>query len=129
MLHFFSLLCPSTVQLIQVEGVCTNVVANCADKEVHCPRVCQDFGRGVKPISTNCDFYNLCTCSYEHPVTGQFGVNQCSIGMGLCTSDCRNDCCDKRCTSKYPKSGVGFCVQDYGLDYCSCTYRRPWVCS
>jgi len=67
--------------------------------------------------------------TYEHPVTGQYGVNQCDTGKGLCTSDCRNDCCDARCTSKYPKSGVGYCVQDYGLNYCSCTYRRRWVCS
>jgi len=77
----FSLLCPSTVHLIQVElGVCRNIVGNYADKEVHCPSVCLAFGRGVKPIGTNCDFYNLCTCSYEHPVTGEYGVNQSSIG-------------------------------------------------
>ncbi|AES65266.1 Defensin fusion [Medicago truncatula] len=112
------------VQLTQVEGVCTNIVANCADEHVHCPSQCEAFGRGVKPIGSSCDFYNLCTCTYAHQVTGQFGVNQCEIGMGLCTDDCRNDCCYARCEIKYPKSGVGYCVQDYGLDYCSCTYRR-----
>jgi len=113
------------VQLTQVEGVCTNIVANCADEHVHCTTQCPVFARGGKVLGSNCDFYNLCTCSYEHPVAGQFGLNQCDIGKGLCTSDCRNDCCDARCAAKYPKLGVGYCVQDYVLDYCSCTYRRP----
>ena len=53
-----------------VEGVCTNLAANCADKLVNCPSQCQAFARGAKPIGSSCDFYNLCTCSYEHPVTG-----------------------------------------------------------
>jgi len=31
---FFSLLCPSTVQIIQVEGVCTHIVADCTYKSL-----------------------------------------------------------------------------------------------
>jgi len=118
---FFSLLCPSTVKLIQVEGVCTHIVADCSDKLLSCPAVCRAFGKGVKLIGTNCDFYNLCTCTYDHL---PYNFDLCDIGMGLCTKDCRNDCCDKRCTGQYPYSGVGLCVQDFSLDYCKCTYSR-----
>ncbi|RHN73426.1 hypothetical protein MtrunA17_Chr2g0298351 [Medicago truncatula] len=112
------------VQLIHVEGVCTNVVANCADKEVHCKRVCQDFGRGAKLLEYNCDFYNLCTCTFEHPAPGVPPYDKCDKGMGLCSDECDNDCCNDRCRIKYPKSGIGYCIKNYGLNYCLCTYKR-----
>ncbi|AES65260.1 Defensin fusion [Medicago truncatula] len=110
------------VQLIQVEGVCTRIVADCTAKNLSCPAVCKAVGSGAKLIGTNCDFYNLCTCTYDHE---PYDIALCDIGMGLCTKDCRSDCCDAKCTGQYPKSGVGLCIHHFGLDYCRCTYRRP----
>ncbi|AES65263.1 Defensin fusion [Medicago truncatula] len=103
------------VQLIQVEGVCTYIVADFSDKHLSCPAVCKVVGSGAKLIGTNCDFYNLCTCTYDHQ---PYDIDLCDIGMGLCTSDAK-------CTGQYPKSGGGLCIQHFGLDYCRCTYRRP----
>ncbi|PNX55621.1 defensin fusion, partial [Trifolium pratense] len=48
----------------------------------------------------------------------------CDIGMGLCTDECHNGCCDAKCASKYPKSGVGYCTDFHDVHYCSCLYRR-----
>ncbi|WJX28210.1 hypothetical protein P8452_16958 [Trifolium repens] len=107
--------------IIQVESVCTNVVASCA--EVVCPEQCKIFGRGAKVLGSNCDFYNFCTCTFEHPAPGQ-PLPACDIGMGLCNDECGNGCCDTKCASKYPKSGVGYCTDFHDVHYCSCTYRR-----
>ncbi|XP_058728365.1 putative defensin-like protein 180 [Vicia villosa] len=105
------------VQWTQVEGECTNIVGPCE----RCSFVCDAFAAGSKVLGHDCSFNNLCTCTFEEPAKGE---PKCDIGLGLCTSDCGNDCCNKKCTSKYPSTGSGSCVNKYGVNYCSCTYKR-----
>ncbi|CAI8601819.1 unnamed protein product [Vicia faba] len=115
---FFILVLIVAVQWIQVEGgECTNVVGPCEG----CSFVCNVFAAGSKVLGHDCSFNNLCTCTFEEPAKGE---PKCDIGLGLCTSDCGNDCCKKKCTSKYPSTGSGSCVNRYGVNYCSCTYKR-----
>ncbi|RHN73424.1 hypothetical protein MtrunA17_Chr2g0298331 [Medicago truncatula] len=110
-------------QLIQVEGECTIIVGSCA--KIDCATHCQAYGKGVAVLGSSCSFYNLCTCSYDQPPPALSSpTGHCDIGMGICTDDCLSDCCNKKCVSRYSKTGAGVCVNAFHMLFCICNYLR-----
>lgn len=114
------LLCTRIVHLIQVEGACTRIVGSCSQRS--CREQCNSNREKSQVVEWNCNFYNLCTCTYDRPPVGR----SCILGLGLCTHDCGESCCNSKCKSKYTNTGTGVCVEDYDLHFCQCVYVR-WV--
>ncbi|XP_003595004.3 defensin-like protein 183 [Medicago truncatula] len=109
-------------QLIQVEGECTKIVGSCAKED--CATHCQSYAKGVAVLGSSCSYYNLCTCTFDKPPPGLTPPGNCIIGMGICNGDCQDECCNKRCVSRYSKTGSGNCVDAFGMILCLCSYDR-----
>ncbi|XP_058727843.1 defensin-like protein 183 [Vicia villosa] len=113
------------VQLMQVvEGntPCTIIQGRCAPE--NCQEKCTNYGAGTSStlLGSNCNFYNLCTCVFDRPPFG----SSCKVGIGLCSSQCGDSCCDGNCKARYIHTGTGKCVHDFDthLYYCNCVYQR-----
>ncbi|CAL5184537.1 unnamed protein product [Lathyrus oleraceus] len=109
------------VQLMQVEAKpspCNVILGSCFTD--NCSKKCMDYRGNSILLSSNCNFYNLCTCEYDKPPAGR----SCTVGMGLCTDICGESCCDGNCKGRYMNTGTGVCVHDYDLYFCKCVYLR-----
>ncbi|XP_045797710.1 defensin-like protein 183 [Trifolium pratense] len=109
------------VQLIQVEGECTKVVGDCG--AANCASHCNSYARGARVLGSSCSFNNLCTCTFDRPPPGS-EQPACDVGMGLCTRDCQDDCCNNKCVSRFTKTGHGSCVDAFNMILCLCSYNR-----
>ncbi|KAI5446008.1 defensin-like protein 183 [Lathyrus oleraceus] len=109
------------VQLIEVEGECTKIVGRCPVAE--CAIYCSRYAKGVHVREWSCDFFDLCTCNFDKPPPGSHQP-ACNIGIGLCSHECDESCCNAKCVGKYKDTGVGKCFADFGKVYCICSYRR-----
>ncbi|GMY35128.1 defensin-like protein 181 [Fagus crenata] len=63
----------------------------------------------------------LCICNYECPPPSP--QKRCNMGLGRCSSNCKDKCCADKCATKYP-GGIGFCDDISGFQYslCQCQY-------
>ncbi|KAK2450023.1 defensin protein [Trifolium repens] len=84
---------------------------------------CNSYARGVRVLGSSCSFHNLCTCIFYRPPPGS-EQPACDVGMGICTRDCQDDCCNNKCVSRFRKTGQESCVDDFNMILCLCSYKR-----
>ncbi|XP_004148336.2 defensin-like protein 182 [Cucumis sativus] len=119
---------------VKVEGSMTPVVGN--------KDICTE---GLGPCGTNCDArckaqhspnenpqgscdqigssISLCNCLYscDRSTPMPKPPLNCISGLGLCTAQCKSDCCNAKCGQQY-KGGEGFCDTNVGVSLCQCSH-------
>nr|XP_012573929.1 defensin-like protein 183 [Cicer arietinum] len=120
--YFFAILVLVVkVQLIEVEGTCTKIIGQCSATD--CGAHCNSFARGVRTLGWSCSFFNLCTCTFDQPPPG-LTQPACEVGLGICTRECGQACCNAKCVSHFPHTGVGTCIDAFNMILCLCSYQR-----
>lgn len=104
--------------------ICSEDLGAC---DVSCPSRCESAHAGGK-ASCNGASGQTCTCFYEcgppSPPPPPPKGKKCNVGIGPCSNSCNDDCCNSKCSAKFPtQGGQGLCmtiVPPYNL--CLCTY-------
>nr|XP_012573931.1 defensin-like protein 183 [Cicer arietinum] len=118
--YFFAILV-LVVKVQLIEGTCTKIVGRCSAAD--CGTQCKSFAKGVRTVAWSCSFLNLCTCTFDQPPPGLIQPT-CNVGLGLCTRDCGQACCNAKCVSYFFNTGVGICVDAFNMNICLCSYQR-----
>ncbi|KAL6189040.1 hypothetical protein ACLB2K_040430 [Fragaria x ananassa] len=120
---------PEVIILVTLMHYVRSDVA-CKEPLGECNGFCNDICRSRHPgpgTTGSCDVtlpVPVCMCYFFcGPDPPKPPRRECTTGLGMCTTECNEACCDSKCSSLY-KLGLGTCdTTGIGPVLCSCHYE------